>query len=128
MAKKILSIIGTAYRATIEEQDDTTVWLTHTLKGVGAAIDVVLRGNAVNYAVKGQDASGLVFGDWRQTQPPRLDHDVAALGPKGVRVYVCEDDVRDRGIERGELIEGVEPIARASLPKLFEAYDQVWHW
>jgi len=79
MAKKVSSIVATAYRATLEEQDDTILWLSHTLKGAGADLDVLLRGNAVNYAVREQDASGLAFGDRRQTQPPRLDEDVAKL-------------------------------------------------
>lgn len=128
MAKKVLSIVESAYRATLEEQDDTVIWLTHALRGAGAAIDVLLRGNAVNYAVKGQDASGLAFGDKRQTQPPRIDEDLTKLLGKGARVLLVEEDLRERGIERGELIGGVEPIGRSGLPDLFAGYDQVWHW
>jgi hypothetical protein len=83
---KALNIIESAYRATIEEQDDTIVWLNHAMKRAGADIGVVLRGNAVNYAVRGQDAGGLVCGDWRQTQPPRIADDIEALVAKGVSV------------------------------------------
>jgi sulfur relay (sulfurtransferase) DsrF/TusC family protein len=128
MAKKVLNVIETAYRATLEEQDDTVVWLTHVMKGAGADVDVVLRGNAVNYAVRGQDASGLSFGERRQTQPPRLDEDVAKLVTRGVKVFVVDDDLTERGVERTEIISGVEAITRAELPKLFAGFDQVWHW
>jgi hypothetical protein len=128
MPKKVLSIVATAYRATLEEQDDTIVWLTHALRGAGASVDVLLRGNATNYAVTGQDASGLAFGARQQTQPPRVDQDIVKLAAKGARVLLVEEDLAERGIERSELIAGVEPIARAALPTLLADYDQVWHW
>ena len=60
------------YRATLEEQDDPALWLAASLSGNGLITDVLLRGNAVNYLVQRQDAGGLTFGDWQQTQPPRI--------------------------------------------------------
>jgi len=125
---KALSIVESAYRATIEEQDDTIVWLNHAMKAAGADLAVLLRGNAVNYAVRGQNAAGLAFGAWRQTQPPRIADDIASLAGKGVTVYVVAEDLAERGLDASDLVPGLERVARDGLPGLFAAHDQVWHW
>ena len=128
MPKRILQVIESAYRGTLEEQDDTVLWLTHALQGAGGDFAVLLRGNAVNYAVRGQDASGLSFGAKRQTQPPRLEEDVSKLIGKGVPVAYVEEDAAARGIAQGDLVEGVRGVRARELPQLLESYDQVWHW
>lgn len=125
---KAINIIETAYRATIEEQDDTIVWVTHAMKGAGADLDVLLRGNAVNYGVSGQDASGLAFGSIKQSHPPRLDADVAKLIGKGVRVYVIKEDLAERGIDASSLVDGLTTVARAGVAELIGGYDYAWHW
>ena len=125
---KTLSIIESAYRATVEEQDDTIVWIHGAMKGAGAELAVLLRGNAVNYLVEAQNAGGLAFGDWEQTQPPRLASDLAALSAKGVEICYVAEDVAERGIERSELIAGVQPVAREAVAELVGRYERVWHW
>ena len=121
-------MIESAYRATIEEQDDTVVWFTHAIKGGGADVAVLLRGYAVNYGVKGQDASGIAFGDKKQTQPPDVAGDLGRLMAKGVPVYVVDEDVMARGLARADLIDGLEPIERAGIPALCGKFDLIWHW
>ena len=125
---KILQIINTAYRATIEEQDDTIIWLTHAMAGAGGDFDVVLCGNAVNYTAKHQNAEGLAFGDWRQTQPPRIARDIAGLIAKDVNVYVVAEDADDMRLDNSELIDGTRRITRSELADLLEEYDQIWRW
>jgi sulfur relay (sulfurtransferase) DsrF/TusC family protein len=98
------------------------------LKGASADLDVLLRGNAVNYAVRAQDASGLAFGGAEQTQPPKLADDLAKLKGNGVKVYVVEDALSERGIAANELIDGMDLLPRRKLAKLFAEYDQIWHW
>lgn len=124
----ILNIVETAYRATIEEQDDTVLWLSHMLKNSGADISILLRANAVNYAAKGQDASGLAFGAMKMTHPPEIDKDVSKMIEKGIPVFVIEEDLQERGLLNGELISGIQPVKRKSIPELIDRHDQVWHW
>ena len=127
MAKTLQYIEG-AYRANIEEQDDPAVWMTGAVKGAGADIAVLLAGNAVNYAVKAQDAAGLSFGGRAQTQPPRIADDLSRLIGKGVEVSLVADDAAERGLERTTFIDGVRTVSRGDLPKLFAGYDRIFRW
>jgi sulfur relay (sulfurtransferase) DsrF/TusC family protein len=128
MPKKILQVVESAFRATLEEQDDTVVWLTHAMRGAGGELGVLLRGNAVAMAVTGQDASGLSFGDRVQRHHTDLAADLASLVGKGVPVSVVAEDLAERGLTREDLIAGLDIIPRAAVPDLFERYDHVWHW
>ena len=82
----------------------------------------------MGHAVRGQDASGLQFGDSVQSNPVDLAGDLTKLMAAGVPVFVVRGDVVDRGIGVEELIEGVELIGREDLPGLCDAHDLVWHW
>lgn len=128
MSTRILSVITCAYRATLEEQDDPVLWLTHSMRKANTSVDVLLSGNAVSYAVRAQDAAGLRFGERRQTQPPRLAEDTAALRDGGAALFYAAGDARERGIDPTELIEGVVGIEPAALPDLFARYDRVLWW
>lgn len=125
---KILSIVETAYRATVEEQDDTILWLTHMLKNAGSDISILLRANAVNYAAKGQDASGLRFGDMAMEHPPEIDKDVSRMIEKGIPIFVVEEDVKERGLADDDLIGGIQKLKRTAIPELIDEHEQVWHW
>ena len=120
---KILSIVERAYHGTIEEQDDTILWLSHMIKNAGTDISVLLRGNAVNYGVMGQDASGLSFGDVKMEVPPTLDTDVANLVAAAVPTYIVSEDLEDRGIQRTELAQGLTVISRSELADLCDSHD-----
>jgi hypothetical protein len=129
MAKKTLNIVESAYRAVMEEQDDTILWLLAAMQGAGAEHTVVLRGNAVNYAVAGQGAPALTIGEWKQTQAPKMDRDVADLIEKRkMPVFVVDEDLAERGIEKRELIPGVKLIGRAALPGMCAEHALVSLW
>jgi sulfur relay (sulfurtransferase) DsrF/TusC family protein len=125
---KVLQIVETAYRATAEEQDDTVIWIARAMRGAGAELGVLLTGNAVNYVAADQDASGLKLGAWQQAQPPVLAQDLASLLRKDVPIYCIKEDLADRGLMEGKLLEGIVLMSREQMPRLFSEYDQVWRW
>ena len=124
---KILTIVERAYHGTIEEQDDTILWLTAMIKNAGGDMAILLRGNAVNYAINGQDAGGLVIGG-THLKPPTIDKDVADLIGKGVPVYAVGEDLAARGIDQAGLIKGVQVVSQKDVAKLWNSHQSVWHW
>ncbi len=126
--KKILCVVETPYRATQEEQDDATLWLTHALKNAGGTMGIVLRGNAVNYAVGSQDPTGIVIGKLMIERPPFPQNDLLKMKNAGIPVHVVREDAEERGIALDSLVKDFTLVGRDELAALFSLYDQVWHW
>ncbi len=125
---KALQILQSAYRCTVEEQDDPALWFVQVLKTAQGDVDIVLKNNAVNYAVVNQDASGLSFGNWKQSQPSKLNQDLQQAIDQGITIYAIAEDITVRGIPDEKLLTGIKKISRLEMSNLFNNYDQVWTW
>ena len=125
---KVLQVIDQAYRTATEEQDDTILWLTRSMRGAGGDLMVLLSGHGVHYAITRQRQPALTLGNWQQTQPAELPRDIANLVDSGVPVYAVQDDLEERGLGGLALQGGVKTIARRALPELYEDADQIWQW
>lgn len=124
---RILNIVETAYRGTLEEQDDTILWLSGALRNSGADVDILLRGNTVNYIVP-QQCPALIIGTTGIRHPARPSEDLGKLQQKGVTVFAVREDLDARGITTEGCIADVKIIPGEAIAGLLEDYGQVWHW
>ena len=124
----LLCICEQGYRASVEEQDDTVIWMTHMLQKNGVKTALLLRSSATNYANLGQQSVGVQFGDWKQAHPADFPRDLARYRADGGVVFVLKEDVASYGLSETDLVEGVAIISRASVAGLVSEYDQISFW
>lgn len=125
---KVLSILSSGYRATLEEQDDTVLWITQALRRAGADIDVLLRASAVNYVIEGQEVAPLAIGGRAQRNAPDVHGQVRALAEAGVGIFVLEEDIERYGLSGCPRLQQARIVGSGALPALLSDYDSVWHW
>lgn len=125
---KVLQVIDQGFRTLTEEQDDTILWLTQSMRGAGGNLTVLLGGHGVYYGLQSQPQPALQVAGWQQTQPADLPRDLRNMVNSGVTVYAIHEDLEERGLNPANLCHGVEPIPRQELVALYESVDQVWQW
>jgi hypothetical protein len=123
----ILHVVERAYQGTLEEQDDTALWLIEALARVGGEHAVLLRGPAVGYAVRGASVGELSIAGVRAGNPARLDRDLERMSAGGVAIFGVRADLERRGIEPAACVR-VEWIDSAAQTGLFRRATRVLAW
>jgi sulfur transfer complex TusBCD TusB component (DsrH family) len=89
---------------------------------------ILLTEDAVNYAVRGQEGTGIKIAG-APVQPGFLiETDVRSVQDARIPVYALREDLAERGIREDELITGVETLPRREFGKLVDRFDTVWNW
>lgn len=125
---RILSIVSTAYRATIEEQDDAALWLLLAMVKEGGQISLLLRGNAVNYALRRRAANTVPVVDLGIVSDGLPQLEIQRALSMGVDCFCVAEDVVQRGLDASLLWPGIQILEQAAVPELVERFDAVWSW
>lgn len=127
-SKSSLTIIERAYRGSLEEQYGHILWLTRIMKAMGAPTALLLKGDTVNFAIRGQPRLALRIGDMNVAGLSHHESGVAALLEAGVPLYVWHPDMERLHLAADALLPGVSVLREAALPALIHQFDCVWYW
>lgn len=127
MAKKILSILSHTEYGNLEDSD-IGLFASAFAPVAGQQMTLVLREDAVNYAVRGQDGTGIKIAGTPIQPGFLIETDLRSVNQSNIPVYVVREDLTERGIKPEEVIEGVKLMRRKELGKLVEQFDSVWNW
>ncbi len=127
MAKKILSVLGHTEYGNLEDSD-IGLFASAFAPVAGQSLTLLLREDAVNYAVRGQDGTGIKIAGTVVQPGFLIETDLRSLQQTKIPVHVVREDLGARGIKPDELIEGVQLISEKELGKFVDQFDTVWNW
>jgi sulfur relay (sulfurtransferase) DsrF/TusC family protein len=127
MAKKILSVLSHTEYGNLEDSD-IGLFASAFAPVAGQQLTLVLREDAVNYAVRGQDGTGIRIAGTLIQPGFLIETDLRSLGQSNIPVYAIREDLQERGIDSADVVEGVQLMSKKELGKLVDQFDSVWNW
>jgi sulfur transfer complex TusBCD TusB component (DsrH family) len=127
MAKKILSILSHTEYGNLEDSD-IGLFASAFAPVAGQQLALLLREDAVNYAVRGQDGTGIKVAGTPIQPGFLIETDLRSVNQSNIPVYVGREDVEERGIKPNELIDSVKLMSAKELGKLVDQFDTIWNW
>jgi sulfur relay (sulfurtransferase) DsrF/TusC family protein len=127
MPKKILSVLSHTEYGNLEDSD-IGLFASAFAPVAGQSMTLLLREDAVNYAVRGQDGTGIKIAGTTVQPGFLIETDLQSLRQSNIPVYTVGEDLEERGIKKEELVNGVQVISRTGFGKLIEQFDTVWNW
>ncbi|MGH2650951.1 MAG: hypothetical protein ACRDHK_07045 [Actinomycetota bacterium] len=127
MPKKILSVLSHTEYGNLEDSD-IGLFASAFAPVTGSQMTILLSEDAVNYAVRGQEGTGIKIAG-APVQPGFLiETDIQSVQASNVPVFALREDLAERGIEERELIQGVKLLSRHEFGRFVDQFDTVWNW
>ena len=127
MPKKILSVLAHTEYGNLEDSD-IGLFASAFSSVAGQPLTLLLCEDAVNYAVRGQDGTGIKIAGLTIQPGFLIETDLSSLKQSNIPVYAVSEDLEERGLKQGDLIAGVQFLSKKEMGKFVDQFDTVWNW
>lgn len=127
MPKKILSVLSHTEYGNLEDSD-IGLFASAFAPATGSPMTILLAEEAVNYAVRGQDGTGIQIAGGTVQPGFLIETDLQSVREANIPVYAFREDVERRGLSSHELIPGITLMSRSDFGKFVDQFDTVWNW
>ena len=127
MAKNILSVLSHTEYGNLEDSD-IGLFASAFAPATGNQMTILLSEDAVNYAVRGQNGTGIKIAGGTVQPGFLIETDLQSLQDSKIPVYALREDVAERGLTEDELVKGVKLMPRSEPGKFVDQFDSVWNW
>jgi sulfur relay (sulfurtransferase) DsrF/TusC family protein len=127
MAKNILSVLSHTEYGNLEDSD-IGLFASAFAPATGNQMTILLSEDAVNYALRGQDGTGIKIAGGTVQPGFLIETDIQSVQDSKIPVYALREDLAERGIAEGELVKGVKLLGRNEFGKFVDQFDSVWNW
>jgi sulfur relay (sulfurtransferase) DsrF/TusC family protein len=127
MPKKILSVLSHTEYGNLEDSD-IGLFASAFAPVTSNQMTLLLSEDAVNYAVRGQDGTGIKIAGGTVQPGFLIETDLQSLQDSKIPVYAVKDDLEERGISERDLISGVKILRKDEFGKFVDQFDTVWNW
>jgi sulfur relay (sulfurtransferase) DsrF/TusC family protein len=127
MAKNILSVLSHTEYGNLEDSD-IGLFASAFAPVTGSQMTLLLSEDAVNYAVRGQDGTGITIAGGTVQPGFLIETDIQSVQQSNIPVYAFKEDLAERGIQESELVGGMKILKRAEFARFIAQFDSVWNW
>ncbi len=128
MANKVLVIFEKPIYLSFEPVDPHVFATALGVSDTPVEVNVLLRDSGVTYGVSNQTVSVKIAGQdimLHDTSPAKV---MAYMLEHGAKVHAVAEDMKARGIQKEDLIQGIEVIDEDTSVRLWEEHEGVLVW
>lgn len=123
-----LFVCELGYRAVMEEESDSAIWMAHALRRTSAVeVALLLYGPATHYVADTRE-SVLVCSCCKRTRLVDVVSDIRSFLQDGGRVFVTDHDLDRYGIPRDRILSGVDILPDSKVSSLVAEYEHLSFW